>query len=223
MKRILPFAIRPVFTTRCGLKHTRPKSSSARPPQPTTSPHSPWIRVAGSVIHGRGVYARVAIPAGTRVIEYTGERITKAEARRREVQRLARASVGNDGCVTIFELNQRYDLDARDTDSPAKLINHSCAPNCRAENIRGHIWIVARCDIPAGEELTFDYGFPLSEWRLHPCRCGEPSCPGYIVNSGQRWRLRRLLRAEKRRASNSGRGSAVPQVEPAVPAGSQET
>lgn len=154
--------------------------------------------MARSGIHGRGVYARVAIPTGTRIIEYTGERITKAEARRREEQRLARARAGGDGCVTIFDLNRRYDLDARGSTSAAPLINHSCSPNCRAENIRGHIWIVARWPIAAGEELTFDYGFPLHEWRLHPCRCGAPGCPGYIVNAPQRWRLRRLLRSSRR-------------------------
>jgi SET domain-containing protein len=72
------------------------------------------------------------------------------------------------------------------------LINHSCAPNCRAEVVRGRIWIVARTDIPAGAELTFDYGFSLAEGRLHPCRCGAARCAGFIVNAAQRWRLRRL-------------------------------
>jgi hypothetical protein len=74
------------------------------------------------------------------------------------------------------------------------LINHSCAPNCRAETIRGRIWIIAQTDIAAGEELTFDYGYAFSEWRLHPCRCGAKTCAGFIVNAGQRWRVRRIIR-----------------------------
>lgn len=196
-----------------------PKSASALARHTTParagrgSRGSPWIRVARSGIHGRGVYARVPIPAGTRIVEYQGERITKAEARRREAQRLARAAAGRESSVTIFELNQRYDLDARDAKGAAHLINHSCAPNCRAENIRGHIWLVARWPIAAGEELTFDYGFPLHEWRLHPCRCGAPGCLGYIVNASQRWRLRRILRAAGRQAGASGgrvRGTPAP-------------
>lgn len=159
---------------------------------------SPLIRVARSGIHGRGVYARTDIPAGTKIIEYTGERITKAEAHRREEQRLARQRRGGDASVYVFELNGRYDLDGRTRRNPARLINHSCAPNCEAQNLRGHIWIIARHDIAAGEELTFNYGFGFHEWRLHPCRCGTRRCVGYIVEAHQRWRVRRLLRAERR-------------------------
>src|SRR5258708_11259609 len=112
-----------------------------------------WIQMGESGIHGRGVYARVSIPDGTRVIEYSGERITKAEACRRERQRLERQRAGGDGCVYIFELNRKHDLDGRRHRNIARLINHSCAPNCRAETIRGRIWIIARRDISVGEEL----------------------------------------------------------------------
>jgi SET domain-containing protein len=154
-------------------------------------------RAADSRIHGRGVYARVAIPSETRIIEYLGERITKAEARRREAQRLERQRKGQDACVYIFELNQRHDLDGRHRGNVARLINHSCAPNCRADAIRGRIWIVARRDISAGEELTFDYGYAYKEWPLHPCRCGARNCVGYIVNKPQRWRVRKILRERR--------------------------
>ena len=152
---------------------------------------NPWVRAGRYGIHGHGVYARVDIPDGTRIIEYVGERITKAEARRRELARLERQRRGADASVYVFELNRRYDLDGRTSRNLARLINHSCAPNCRAETIRGHIWIIARRDIPAGTELTFDYGFSLSDGKNHPCRCGAKRCAGFIVNSGQRWRLRR--------------------------------
>lgn len=158
---------------------------------------NPWIRAASSSIHGRGVYARVAIPDGTRIIEYTGERITKAESRRRERRRLARQRRGEDACVYIFDLDDRYDLDGNQPGNLARLLNHSCAPNCRAELIDGHIWILAKRDIPAGAELTFDYGYSYKDCREHPCRCGAPGCPGFIVNGYDRWRLRRALRAER--------------------------
>lgn len=158
---------------------------------------SPWIRSANSPIHGKGVYARIEVPAGTRIVEYRGERITKVEAHRRERLRLARLARGGDGCVYIFQLNARYDLDGRIRGNVARLINHSCAPNCRAEKIAGKIWIVARRDISAGEELSFDYGYGFKEWRQHPCCCGAPRCVGFIVNAGQRWLLRRARRAER--------------------------
>ena len=48
-------------------------------------------------------------------------------------------------------------------------------------------------DIPAGEELTYDYRFDLTEWRDHPCRCGAPGCVGFIVNRRLHWRVRRIL------------------------------
>lgn len=168
------------------------------PSAPVPAASSPLIQVAGSGIHGHGVYAATAIPDGTRIVEYIGEKITKAEAWRREEERLARLRAGGDGCVYIFDLNKRYDIDGRTVGNVARLINHSCAPNCRSETTRGHIWIVAKRDIAAGEELTFDYGFPLSEWRLHPCRCGARGCVGFIVNQPQRWRVRRWLRQQRK-------------------------
>jgi len=149
------------------------------------------LRLARSGLHGRGVFARELIPKGDRIIEYIGERITKAEALRREDRRLARAAAGRDASVFIFELNKVYDLDGDVPGNPARWINHSCEPNCEAQQEGSRIWIVALRDIAPGEELTFDYNFPYSEARYHPCRCGTRSCAGYIVGSSQRWRVRR--------------------------------
>jgi hypothetical protein len=151
------------------------------------------MEVRESPIHGRGVYARCDIPYGTRIIEYEGERITKAESERRDEARAAREAAGGDGCVYIFEINKRHDLDGYMDWNTARLINHSCEPNCQSEKVRGRIWISARRDIAAGEELSFDYGFDVENWRQHPCRCGSPKCVGYIVAKSHRWRLRKRL------------------------------
>jgi len=156
------------------------------------------VRLARSGVHGYGLFARAAIARGERIIEYVGELITKAEAERREEKRLARLAAGRDGCVYIFELNQRHDLDGKGPVNLARRINHSCDPNCETDNIRGRIWILARRDIAAGEELTYDYNFDFVEWRDHPCRCGAKGCVGFIVNSGQRWRVRRLVAAGRK-------------------------
>ena len=153
------------------------------------------IRVGRSGLHGYGLFAHDFIPQDTQIIEYVGELITKAEAERREEKRLARLESGGDGCVYVFELNQRHDLDGNVRWNPARRINHSCAPNCETRNLRGRIWIIALRDIAPGEELTYDYGFDYSEWREHRCRCGASGCVGYIVKSGQRWRVRRALAA----------------------------
>lgn len=177
-------------------KTTASAAKSARR-RPTTSP---WAKVRRSPIHGRGVIATQDIPSGTRIIEYEGERITKVESERRDEARAARAARGGDGCVYIFEINQRYDLDGQASWNTARLINHSCEPNCESEKVRGHIWITARRDIRKGEELTFDYGFDVENWQEHPCRCGSEKCVGYIVAKSHRWRLRKRL-AKARRAA----------------------
>lgn len=176
-----------------------PTSTAGGPPAVRRAPtQSPWAKVRRSPIHGRGVIATKDIPSGTRIIEYEGERITKAESERRDNARAERAARGGDGCVYIFDVNKRYDLDGHMAWNTARLINHSCDPNCESENVRGHIWITAKRDIAAGEELTFDYGFDVSNWRDHPCRCGSKKCVGYIVAKSQRWRLRKLLAKARR-------------------------
>ena len=151
------------------------------------------VRLGRSGLHGYGLFGRPALARGTRIIEYVGDRITKAEADRRDDQRLARLAAGGDGCVYIYELNQRHDIDGRVPWNLARRINHSCTPNCETQVVRGRIWIVALRDIPAGGELTYDYRFDFTEWRNHPCRCGTKDCAGFIVAKAQRWRVRRIL------------------------------
>jgi SET domain-containing protein len=124
-----------------------------------------------SVIHGTGGYARRDMAAGTRVIEYVGERITKAES-------LRRCELDNQ---YIFELDEEVDVDGNVSWNLARFINHSCAPNCEVELDGGRIWILALRDIKAGEELTFNYGYDLEDYREHPCCCGSRDCVGYMV------------------------------------------
>lgn len=172
------------------------------PAQTHESVVTPWAEVRGSVIHGRGMYATRAIPKGTRVIEYVGERITQGEANRRDAARLARRQGGDDGCVYLFEVNKRSLIDGDVEWNTARLINHSCRPNCEPRNIRGRIWIIALKNIPAGAELTYDYGFEFDNWRDHPCRCGHPGCVGYIVGKAHRRRVRRILAKTDRSAGS---------------------
>ena len=104
-------------------------------------------------------------------MEYVGERISKTES-------LRRCEQNNE---YIFALNEEQDLDGNVAWNPARFLNHSCAPNCEAELEDGRIWIVATRDLRAGEEITFNYGYDLVDYREYPCRCGSPHCVGYIV------------------------------------------
>lgn len=129
------------------------------------------LELRPSPIHGHGVFAAQQIEQATRVIEYVGEKISKSES-------VLRCQQGN---PFIFYLDETSDLDGSTDGNPARWINHSCDPNCTAELIDGHIWLIANRDIAAGEEITFDYGFDLVDYREHPCHCGAPNCYGYIV------------------------------------------
>jgi uncharacterized protein len=144
-----------------------------------------------SSIHGLGGFARRDLTQGTLVIEYVGRQISKQES-------LERCRLGNE---YIFHLDAETDLDGNVGWNPARFLNHSCAPNCEAELVNGSIWIVAARDIQAGEEITFDYGYDLTEYREHPCRCGAPDCVGYIVSAelrdGVRSRSHRALREHR--------------------------
>ena len=129
------------------------------------------VLFGSSPIHGIGGFAKMAICQGTRVLEYRGERISKGESLQR---------CENDNRY-IFSLNPEQDLDGNVAWNPARFINHSCAPNCEAELDGEQIWIVARRDIRAGEEITFNYGYDLVDYQDHPCHCGSPNCVGYMV------------------------------------------
>lgn len=157
------------------------------------SPDSPWILIGSSPIHGFGVYAKKAIPEGTKIIEYTGEKISKEESDRR-----ADLDNGENGQVYIFELNDTFDLDGAKGGNDARFINHFCDPNCEVEIIRNKIWVVALNDIKEGEELGYDYNFDTEDYKDHPCICGSKNCRGYIVGEEHWEKLLKKKKAKKK-------------------------
>jgi SET domain-containing protein len=138
---------------------------------PRVVPVSQLVVVAPSPIHGMGAFATNHIPAHTRVIEYIGDKIDKSES-------IRRCAAGNE---YIFSLNETEDLDGNVSWNPARVLNHSCAPNCEAQIEGGHIWLVSLREIVSGEELTFNYGYDLEDYQNYPCACGTLECVGYIV------------------------------------------
>ena len=129
------------------------------------------LHIKESSIHGMGGFAKEFIPKNSRIIEYTGRRISKKESL--------------DNCIQnnayIFYLNEEFDLDGNVEWNIARFLNHSCDPNAEARFEDGHIWIVAIRDITRDEEITFDYGYDLESYRDYPCQCGAPSCCGYMI------------------------------------------
>lgn len=159
-------------------------------------PDTKFIVVKNSKIHGTGVFARKDIKKGTRVIEYVGDKLTQAQSDKRadtQIEKHKKNRKAN-GAVYIFELNKRYDIDGNVSWNPARYINHSCNPNCETDIIRGHIWIIATQDIRKGEEISYNYGYDLEDYKDHPCHCKSKNCIGYIANDEYWSKLRKLLR-----------------------------
>jgi SET domain-containing protein len=127
------------------------------------------LRIGTSSIHRWGVFAEERIPARRKVIEYTGERISRIETKRRASGPLN----------YIFTLDKYWSIDGAVGGSGAELINHSCEPNCYAIINRGHILYMSLRAIMPGEELTVDYHFEKDVERV-PCICGSPRCRGTI-------------------------------------------
>lgn len=128
------------------------------------------LRIGPSSIHRNGVFAAEHIPAGRKVIEYTGERIGPAEKIRRSIRPIQ----------FIFRLNDDVYIDGGINGSGAEVINHSCGPNLVTRRARGgHIFYFSARDIREGEELTVDYRFSPNSPR-NECHCGAPNCRGTI-------------------------------------------
>jgi SET domain-containing protein len=128
------------------------------------------MKLAPSRIHRWGVYAQERIPANRKVIEYTGERISRKETKRRAM---------SSELIYLFTLDNYWTIDGAAGGSGAEYINHSCEPNLAARIIRGHILYVSRRPIRKGEELTVDYHFDKEVDRV-PCTCGAQKCRGTI-------------------------------------------
>jgi len=160
----------------------------ARPSPPgRAGPVNEWLELRRSPIHGLGGFARRDVPKGTRIIEYTGEKISNAEADRRYDDEAMKRHH-----TFLFILNSRTCVDAASEGNEARFLNHSCAPNCEAVIERGHIWIDAIADIPAGVELVYDYQYEddaeytEEDLRFYACHCGAPNCRGTIVKTRRR-------------------------------------
>ncbi len=161
-------------------------------------PEFPYVEVRSSSIHNHGLFAAKKIPKDTYFIQYLGELIRKKESQNRGVSQYETAQSSDEGSVYIFDLNDTHDLDGNFDWNIARLANHSCDPNCEAQDDEGEIWFVALRDIKKGEELTFNYGYELEHWQEHPCLCGSDNCVGYIVREEDRKKLRKILRKREK-------------------------
>lgn len=134
------------------------------------------------------------IIAGQFIDRYLGEVITKADADARE-------AAGQEGQSYLFGLDfiteddeTMWVIDGQKMGSATRFINHSCNPNCKiipvstdnhGDDRLYYLAFFARCDIPAGTELTFDYnpswdGPRVNDPDVVQCKCGEEKCRGQL-------------------------------------------
>lgn len=145
-------------------------------------------KVKNSKIHGHGVFASKNIKKNTKIIQYIGEKVTRAEGNKRSEQRIKKYLNSNKtGSVYIFELNKKYDIDGSPNYNKARYINHSCSPNCEVDIINDEIWIQSIKSIKSGEELSYDYGysFDKDDYKDHVCKCSSKNCIGFIISSDE--------------------------------------
>ena len=159
-------------------------------------------KVKKSRVHGSGIFAREYIKKNTKIIEYIGKKVSKAEGDRRSEKRINKFLNSKvDGAVYIFELNKKYDIDGYYSYNKARFINHSCQPNCEVEIIKGQIWICSVKNIQKGEELNYDYGYEFDEedYKDHRCKCGSKNCIGYIISSDDRRKFKKFIKKQKKK------------------------
>jgi len=130
---------------------------------------APGLTIKKSKIHGKGCFATKPFPARRKIAEYTGERITNAEANRR----------ANRKTLRICAINNRWSLDGSRGGNGTHYINHSCEPNAFMKILYKHILFIALRDIKPGEEITIDYESTLHDDSKR-CICGAPTCRGTI-------------------------------------------
>ena len=140
------------------------------------------IQTRRSGVHGKGVFALQDLAEGETLIEYVGEVIDWPEALARHPH-----DPEQPNHTFYFHLESGLVIDANIGGNSSRWINHSCAPNCLADEDDGRVFIKALRDIAAGEELFYDYGLTidarytkklLAEYR---CCCGAAHCRGTML------------------------------------------
>ncbi len=146
-----------------------------------TPPDKPMgLIIRSSAIHAAGCYTTTPIRKGQRVAEYDGPRLSKNEADTAYEESPITYLFGlGDGSVVI------------DGHSMAMFINHSCDPNCEAEEANGRVWIVAIRNIEAGEEITYDYCLYDGGDDECRCNCGARKCRGTMYSQEETRRRRK--------------------------------
>ena len=144
------------------------------------------VALRNSSIHSYGLILMEAADVGDLIIEYVGELVRASVANIREL--LYEREYCGDGIASsyLFRLDDIMVIDASQRGNLARFINHSCDPNCVAKTITlngsKRIVMYAKKGIRTGEEITYDYKFPIEKdpKKKVKCLCGSSSCRKYL-------------------------------------------
>jgi uncharacterized protein len=165
-------------------------SSDAPAPLPATLPGLPpasggdtrRIQTRRSGVHGKGVFALQPLAEGETLFEYRGEVITWKEALRRHPH-----DPLDPNHTFYFHIDDKHVIDGKHGGNSSRWINHSCKPNCEADEDGGRVFIKALRKIEPGEELFYDYGLMIDARYTkkllaeYPCWCGAKKCRGTLL------------------------------------------
>ena len=154
-----------------------PKNQASAHPEKAAAGSHRRLQTRRSGVHGKGVFAVQDLAEGETLIEYTGEVISWPEALRRHPHDPAQPNH-----TFYFHIDDGRVIDAKVGGNSSRWINHSCQPNCEADATGGRVFIKALRNIPAGEELFYDYGLVIDARYTpklladYPCWCGAAPC-----------------------------------------------
>jgi hypothetical protein len=121
------------------------------------------VEVRSSPIQGLGVFATKPLAHGVVVLVIDDSRLvdqfhplgTEDDARHCDYLEACR--------VVLMQVPERH-------------INHSCDPNSYVKTSNGKRLVLALRDIPAGEEITYDYSINSGGDTVWECHCGAARC-----------------------------------------------
>ncbi|MGA2021943.1 MAG: SET domain-containing protein-lysine N-methyltransferase [Candidatus Sulfotelmatobacter sp.] len=146
-----------------------------------------------SRIHAAGVFTTTPIRKGSRVVEYSGPRLSPEEANQLY-----------DGASRTYLYGLEDGKTVIDGEGMGAYLNHSCDPNCEVDEIKSRVWILAIRNIAAGEELLWDYNL-YDDDDPAPCHCGSTNCRGTMYS--REWMAKLQRKAKKRATKRAAVGS----------------
>jgi hypothetical protein len=188
-------------------------SPSRSTDKPATAPSGKRIQVRRSGVHGKGVFALQDLAEGETLIEYVGEVISWDEAQERHPH-----DPEDPNHTFYFHVNEDRVIDALFGGNSSRWINHSCNPNCEADEDNDRIFIKAIRNIKAGEELNYDYGLIIDEPYTkklkaeYPCWCGAKNCRGTLLSPKERKDTPKTPKQKKAKAKDKPKADAKVKV-----------